>query len=145
MMARFFKFETIGIGSPYMTRLIIGRVRLHVFHRGDGDPDPHTHPWSFWTFPLTSYVEEVFNPSTSETTVRVVKAFRIHRRPSDFAHRVLGRFGDYYADHRPCWDDRKIVTLVWRGKSAAEWGFWKGKVLVPWRQYLGLAPEEPAQ
>ena len=45
--------------TPYMTRWWIGRLRLHVFHRGDQDPDPHDHPWDFWTFPFTPYVEEV--------------------------------------------------------------------------------------
>jgi len=45
--------------TPYMTRAWFGRLRLHVFHRGDADPDCHDHPWGFWTFPLRSYVEEV--------------------------------------------------------------------------------------
>lgn len=45
--------------TPYMTRYWFGRLRLHIFHRGDQDPDCHDHPWDFWTFPLTSYVEEV--------------------------------------------------------------------------------------
>src|SRR5690606_161477 len=45
--------------TPYMTRYWIGRLRLHIFHRGDQDPDCHDHPWSFWTFPFTPYVEEV--------------------------------------------------------------------------------------
>jgi hypothetical protein len=47
--------------TPYMTRATIGRLRLHIFWRGDADPDPHDHPWGFWTFPLTSYVEEVID------------------------------------------------------------------------------------
>lgn len=45
--------------TPYMTRFWIGRLRLHIFHRGDADPDCHDHPWDFTTFPLRSYVEEV--------------------------------------------------------------------------------------
>ena len=45
--------------TPYMTRWWIGRLRLHIFHRGDQDPDCHDHPWDFWTFPFTAYVEEV--------------------------------------------------------------------------------------
>lgn len=45
--------------TPMMTRIWIGRLRLHIFWRGDGDPDCHDHPWDFWTFPLTPYVEEV--------------------------------------------------------------------------------------
>ena len=41
-------------GSKYMTRVWFGRLRVHVFYRGDADADPHDHPWDFWTFPLTS-------------------------------------------------------------------------------------------
>ena len=50
--------------TPYMTRIWIGRLRLHIFHRGDQDPDCHDHPWDFWTFPFTSYVEEVASYSS---------------------------------------------------------------------------------
>ena len=32
-------------GTPYMTRYWIGRLRLHIFYRGDADPDCHDHPW----------------------------------------------------------------------------------------------------
>ena len=49
--------------TPYMTRYWIGRLRLHLFHRGDQDPDCHDHPWDFWTFPFTPYVEEVAEPT----------------------------------------------------------------------------------
>ena len=49
--------------TPYMTRYWIGRLRLHIFHRGDQDPDCHDHPWDFWTFPFTPYVEEVAEPT----------------------------------------------------------------------------------
>ena len=45
--------------TVYMTRFWFGRLRFHIFHRGDADPDCHDHPWGFWTFPLRSYVEEV--------------------------------------------------------------------------------------
>jgi hypothetical protein len=34
-------------GSPYMTRIWIGRLRLHIFYRGDTEPDAHDHPWEF--------------------------------------------------------------------------------------------------
>lgn len=94
--------------EPYMTRYWLGRLRLHVFHRGDNDADPHDHPWSFWTFPLTSYVEEVTAPCASDsmwnyvktgtmgTAYRsyrqVVRAFRLHYRPATHTHRVLGRW-----------------------------------------------------
>ena len=48
-----------GKETVYMTRVWFGRLRFHIFFRGDQDPDCHDHPWGFWTFPLRSYVEEV--------------------------------------------------------------------------------------
>ena len=64
---RFMGFNRIagvegGHETNYMTRVWFGRLRLHIFHRGDNDPDCHDHPWDFWTFPLTSYMEEVAEP-----------------------------------------------------------------------------------
>ena len=56
--------------TPYMTRYWIGRLRLHLFHRGDQDPDCHDHPWGFWTFPFRSYVEEVAIPNNCSTCAR---------------------------------------------------------------------------
>lgn len=116
---RFFGWQTIygrdgGADSRYMTRAWIGRLRLHIFHRGDEDPDPHDHPWDFWTFPLTSYVEEVtvcegtvFDGFTEsglrrpnvangdrsyDTYRRVVPAFRWSFRAATHTHRVIGRY-----------------------------------------------------
>lgn len=105
-----YTIETAGV--KYMTRYRIGRLTLHIFHRGDADPDPHDHPWNFWTFPLQSYVEEVVDPRlvkgmdtpfdgkqnmicpTSEVLVKthLVKAFRLHYRSADHTHRVLGKW-----------------------------------------------------
>src|SRR3546814_1271720 len=37
-----------------------GQLLWHVFYRGDEDPDPHDHPWDFWTRPLfQGYYEEL--------------------------------------------------------------------------------------
>ena len=101
--------------TPYMTRLRLGRLRLHIFHRGDADPDCHDHPWDFWTFPLTAYVEEVvrkrvltsmgwsYQDGPQETIPggeiivfrQVVPAFRWSFRPAVHTHRVLGRFDEW--------------------------------------------------
>lgn len=128
-MAAFLGWETIGDGSPYMTRGWIGRLRLHIFHRGDQDPDCHDHPWSFWTFPLVSYVEEVREPD-GELHMRRVKRFRFHYRRAEFAHRVL----------RPAYGSGKIVTIVWRCGRNRAWGFWRDRpgesCWVPWRRYV---------
>lgn len=85
--------------SPYMTRIWLGRLRLHIFHRGDPD-DPHDHPWDFRTFPFTSYVEEVFYEiGTNDgfapilrSKKRVVTAWRWHYRKAEMRHRVVGRY-----------------------------------------------------
>lgn len=106
--------------TVYMTRRSIGRLRLHVFERGDEDPAPHTHPWSFWTFPLTGYVEEVFYPLTGITKRQAVKPFRLHRRPFQYAHRVIARWAGKGTETRP----GRIVTIVWTGGKEQPWGFW---------------------
>lgn len=137
--------------DPYMFRAWIGRLRLHIFYRGDHDPDPHDHPWDFWTFPFTSYVEEAVNvaiPGDDRSNLyvyrQVVPAFRLTHRPAEYCHRVLGRYSgnrwddscnkirnnvpaDYpHFDHlEPFYDERKIVTLVWRGRLKRDWGFLK--------------------
>lgn len=106
--------------TPYMTRYWLGRLRLHIFHRGDADPDPHDHPWGFWTFPFTSYIEEVAvtdphceicdNPETPcrcaldgvtmaiSMRRQIVPAFRWSYRPATHTHRVIGlaRMGASY-------------------------------------------------
>lgn len=114
--------------TPYQTRAIAGRLRIHIFWRGDRDPDIHDHPADFWTFPLVSYVEEIAHPrSRGHTEYRVVRAFRLHRRRAEFAHRVLGAWAGgwsgwglrfaYVDDLRP------VVTIGWWGKERREWGF----------------------
>lgn len=143
--------------TPYMTRVWIGRLRLHIFYRGDQDEDCHDHPWDFWTFPFTSYVEEVVAPDVArcvqnselaigasrrlpERYLRVVRAFRLHHRPSTHCHRVLGRFSGKYVGGLPAINDRKIVTLVWRSGAERKWGFLKNRegkwCWTPWKEYV---------
>lgn len=125
--------------TPYMTRATIGRLRLHIFWRGDQDPDPHSHPWGFWTFPFTPYVEEVvqapvvtpwhtdvgvINRLTTYRRTEVVRAWRLHRREASHTHRVLGHYaGDYAGTHLVApWP---VVTLVWTDGGSMPWGFLK--------------------
>ncbi len=178
---RFIGLQTIyGVDgehrTPYLTRAWIGRLRLHIFHRGDADPDHHDHPWDFWTFPLTSYVEEVVDhdiaalarsggfvpaikPDAPVISRRVVPALRWSHRPATYCHRVIGRYsgvlrgkatGDEYAFQiatpqgldllEPLADDRKIITVVWRGRGGRRWGFLKlrdGRFCwVHWKEYV---------
>lgn len=172
----FFMFRTIyGADgehrTPYLTQICLGRLRLHIFHRGDADPDAHDHPWDFWTFPLTAYVEEVairslddrpYDPwephRASYRLVRqVVPAFRWSFRPAEHTHRVLGRYdgGAFVIGALPGPPQvrpGKIVTLVWRGSNRRRWGFLKHRdghwCWMHWKEYAfgggKHAPCEPA-
>ncbi|MDX8513563.1 hypothetical protein [Mesorhizobium captivum] len=152
--------------TPYLTRIWIGRLRLHIFHRGDADPDCHDHPWDFWTFPLTSYVEEVALPARDTYAAddpappqryylarRLVPAFRWSYRPADYTHRVLGRYdrmatleaamGAFVVGARrvpPLFMAGKIVTVVWQGRASRKWGFLRHRdgqwCWTPWRDYV---------
>lgn len=118
--------------EPYLDRYIlyIGRLtlRLHKFYRGDDDRAPHDHPWTFWTFPLTSYWERVWAPDNGRYLGRfVVKAWRFHKRPSAYRHIVEGR-----ADRstKPFW------TFVVTGGPNRRWGFWpEPNKHVYWREW----------
>jgi hypothetical protein len=138
--------------TPYMTRAWIGRLRLHIFYRGDNDPDPHDHPWDFWTFPLTSYLEDVTTqlrdavaegrPEPSpryQKRLQLVCAWRWHYRHAEYCHRVIGRAVERYKDDYKILPG-KIVTIVWIRKRDRRWGFLKqrdGKwCWVHWKEYI---------
>lgn len=121
------KIEHLGPkGDPYLSRLVWGRLRVHVFHRGDADPDAHDHQWDFWTLPLVDYVE------INDDGYAVVERFRVHFRPAEYRHRVIGSLSwwDRFAPHR------RIVTLVWTGPKRRKWGFWRAGAFVPWDEYI---------
>lgn len=130
--------------TPYMTRVWFGRLRFHIFHRGDADPDCHDHPWDFWTFPLTSYVEEVAEhvwmsgplPMQYHLRRHVIRAFRLHYRPASHCHRVIGRWSGRGEETQA----GRIYTLVRRGRSNHHWGFLKNRegqwCWTPWRDYI---------
>ena len=142
--------------TPYLTRFWIGRLRLHIFHRPDNDPDCHDHPWDFWTFPLTPYVEEVVETLAGGERVRSVQtvpAFRLSYRPAEHCHRVLGR-RVLPELTLPVFNDKlPIVTIVWRGSSRRSWGFLKNRqeqwCWIGWRDYVFAggkhAPCEPGE
>ena len=148
-------------GDRYMTRIWIGRLRLHIFHRGDEDPDPHDHPWDFWTFPLVPYVEEVTVPIREQEPHRytaVVSAWRWNFREATHTHRVKGAWdGHFYGNLRNgdlailpyrsamtplpgVVEGKKIVTLIWRSKEYRKWGFLKNRdgkwCWIGWRDYI---------
>lgn len=153
----FGKHTIITDGAPYMTRYWFGRLRLHVFYRGDIDPDCHDHPWDFWTFPLTSYVEEVIKRReqtfdygsgaiihpplvTYESCLQVVPAFRLSFRPAAHTHRVLGPYAGFNVERYPVIATGKIVTLVWHSAIKRRWGFLKNRngewCWIAWKNYV---------
>lgn len=137
-------------GTAYMSRVHLSEnYKLQFFHRGDEDPDPHDHPWDFWTFPFVSYYEEWWRPSGVDgklaPEIRKVRAFRWHFRRAEHLHRVLGTEPYFDPDKR-----QRIVTLMRRDTKRREWGFWPedrrtslGRRFVGWRRYLGLSEETP--
>lgn len=111
--------------KPKFVRIWLWRFRIHIFDGEDTD-NPHNHPWHYWTFPLTSYLERVTRltgfvaeqdgtPSPTYTTeVRRVARFRItHKKPYNY-HAIMGR-----ADLKPL----PVITLVFVGKPIRDWGF----------------------
>lgn len=141
-----------GDWSPYLTRLSVGPFFLHIFHRGDGDPDCHDHRRAFWTFPLTGYVEErLHHPTLRRALLRargedppqptlqhhVVEPFRLHFREAESAHRIVGRWSGLRNRWRsprgvrssfpvPCLKRGRIITIgMWdRWAPPRDWGFW---------------------
>lgn len=117
-------------GRKYLDRWILyvggGTLRLHKFWRGDDDRASHTHPWWFWTFPLSSYVERVFSQGV-ELGSRVVRAGRPHFRSASFEHIVVGRLG---GSTKPFW------TIVISGTRVNAWGFYpKPGEFIYWKEY----------
>lgn len=116
---------------PMMTKVTVKRpgisyYALHVFHRRDVDVAWHDHKQGFWTFPLRSYVEEVYDPATITWSFNVVKAWRRHYRPMGYAHRYMGAYAGMSPDGlAPISNRRLVVTLVkWVGPRRDSWGFW---------------------
>ena len=133
----YFGYNEAGLWSIYFRRIRIGRLRIHTFYRGDADKDYHDHKAAFWTFPLTSYMEDrlINDPKEDHCYVIchcIVRRWRLHFRPALYKHRVTGRL------------DRKqkpFTTITWWRKPVRDWGFtilnndgthcWK-----PWKQYI---------
>lgn len=147
--------------TPYLTRVALPLgFAIHVFHRGDADPDPHDHRRGFWTFPFVSYVEHVYDVASGRSWLRVVRAWRLHYRPARYAHRILGAWDGAGAERWPFEPvdgeaglplpgvgTGGIATLVlWRGRKRDGWGFWVAsgepagsgppRRFVAWRTYV---------
>ena len=131
--------------TPYLTRVSIGRLSLHLFWRGDADQECHDHPWDFWTFPLrrAGYREMVRETWEFEAVGKgmwngLSKAWTSHPeienhvpgwrwsyRPAEYAHRVLSNR-----------DGSTIVTLIWKSPKRREWGFYCPQGWRHWKAFL---------
>lgn len=126
---RIYADDGAGVQTLYLTRVHLGRFFIHFFTRGDMDRHPHDHPWDFWTFPLTTYYEEVWTswPWNAYCVKErsKVQRFRFHFRPASYIHRVL----------HPA-PGKRIITLVWHSRKKRPWGFWCDGEWVHHRDYF---------
>lgn len=128
LLSSLFKLEIVKRdGVPYLWRWHIVKTRwgglyLHHFLKGDNDPDPHDHPWPFWTFILKGgYTDETHYKHT--VSYQKCKPFRLYHRPPTHIHRVLLPEG------------MKAWTLVFLGKKVQEWGFYTPNGFVHHSEY----------
>jgi hypothetical protein len=137
--------SVLGLGWTnaygYFTQMWIGRLRLHVFFKGEPSVMMHDHAWPFWTFPLVSYVDRTYVPETGKSEIRIVRAWRLHYRPSSYIHKYLGRWsGGYDANGVPTVKPGRVYTIAWRGRLDRQWGYWKptlqGLKRFEFREYL---------
>lgn len=124
--------------NKYRLELKLGRLALYKYYRGDGDPDPHDHPADFQTFPLSSYVESVYEPLSGKSFAQVVERWRFHYRAATHCHRVLGKWSGIVYDTAllPVVAPGPFWTIVWWGKEMREWGFRRRGIWVPWKEYV---------
>lgn len=107
-------------------------TRIHIFWRGDNDRAHHDHPNDFWTFPLIGYWEEVTDLERPDFfQVLYVKPWRLHFRPAEYRHRVLGR------KLIPGWFNG-FITIVREMPARRSWGFYPRGEFVHWREYLNV-------
>ena len=132
-----YEHNTVRVDDrPYLSRWIlhfgIGSVRLHKFWRGDKARASHDHPFAYWTFPFTSYVEKAYDvndPTHTVFKIKVVDRWRWTYRPAAHRHVVRGRSGGCC---KPWW------TLMLTGKHNDDWYFYPeiGE-RVHWREWAG--------
>lgn len=112
--------------SCYLTRIMLtpktrwGGLLLHIFHRGDADPDPHDHPWDFWTLPLSTYLEQTL--TRDGLLIDVVPRLRWTHRQAEHAHRVLG--APTRREGQETYGLGGFISLVWHGPKRRRWYFW---------------------
>lgn len=136
-LRRYYLWRSKWIGKNW------GDLYLHHILRSDDDPDPHAHPWYFWTFILRGlYIDERWDWSGWYG-----RRERMRRLDEVMSFGKL-RFRKALHMHRariPEWSSRPVWTLVLTGPAtfAANgkdllWHFVKEREFVYWRKYIGL-------
>lgn len=126
----FKKFYRQDLGD-YMERWIAllkngDTRRLHHILRGDADPDPHDHPWNFWSIILWgSYQEEVWE--VVDGTPTKIRTWR----PGKW----WPRFVRAEALHRLILEDGPVWTFVFTGSRIRHWGYATPAGHVKWEEY----------
>ena len=140
MRLSLFKAKTFyGLQGRYLTVYTLAKLQggksevsvcIHNFHRGDEDPDPHDHPFSFWSCVLVGGYREFSEDGRSIMR----KPLSITYRPATHRHRV-----EPLATR--CW------TICIKTKVDRIWGFWRNGNFIPWKDYIrekGLEPIDDA-
>lgn len=97
------------VQTPYAS------VLLHFVYLPDTDPDPHDHPWNFWSFIVRGgYTEKIVNPylSIPRWVTKTHRMLSLHRMSIALAHQITRT--------RP-----GTISLVFTGARQREWGFWR--------------------
>jgi hypothetical protein len=136
-LRRFYLWRSRWIGKNW------GELYLHKIVRSDDDPDPHTHPWWFWTFLLKGrYRDEGWLWVRNRVRVQalddtlVAPAFR--RRGIEHIHRV--RLDE--DNPKPAWTLVRTGPYQYDSNADADWSFVTETGFVSWRKYLNIPDGE---
>jgi|SRR6478736_2172133 len=101
---------------------------LHHIHQPDHDPDPHDHPFNFWSLVVRGGYDEVLHTERREGALRpAVKKthgwLSFHKMSKQDAHRIISIKPDTW-------------TLVFVGKRTKSWGYWTEDGFINFKDYL---------
>lgn len=110
------------------------RLYLHCFYRSDEDPDPHDHPWDFWSLVLwRGYWDETWN------VVRdwVGKPWRmVLKRPRRGFLAFARRRAEHLHRAQLLDETKRTWTLIGSGMRRRDWYFYTEDGPVHWQEYL---------
>jgi hypothetical protein len=94
-------------------------IYIHRIYKSDPDPDPHNHPWNFFSLVLYGSYQET---------------------DKDGMLMPLRRFGSFYKlntdDYHKIYHGDPATVLVFAGKRCSDcWGYWTKKGFVDWETY----------